>query len=80
MRDNHAPACAQHGHTAWHGSIVSKSAITMQFDPVSEAAFDVIQGKGPLSVTRHLNPLPCCQIIVNMAARFAKFRLKFFHR
>jgi hypothetical protein len=31
-------------------------------------------------VARDLNPLPRRQVLVNMAARFAKFCLEFFHR
>src|SRR5947209_17107991 len=80
VRDNHAPLCSEHGHTAWHGAIVSKSTVAMQFDPVCEAAFDVVKSERSLTVTRDLNPLPCRQIAVNVPAGFSKLCLKFFHR
>ena len=70
---------AEHGHTAWHGAIVGKAAIAVQFDPVRKTALNVIERERPLSVPRNLHPLPCRQVVVNLSARFAKLCLKFFH-
>jgi hypothetical protein len=52
----------------------------VQFDPVRKTALNVIERERPLSVPGDLDPLPSCQIAVNMTARFPKFYLKFFHR
>src|SRR5262245_57151812 len=80
VSDNDATLAAEHRHTAWHCAIVGKAAIAVQFDPVRETALDVIKSERPLIVPGDLDPLPCRQIVINVAARFPKFYLKFFHR
>jgi hypothetical protein len=80
MSDNDATLAAQHGHTARHGAIVSEAAVAMQFKPVGKTTLNVIESERPLIVPSDLDPLPGRQIIVNVAARFAKFYLKFSHR
>src|SRR5262249_14577467 len=77
MSDNHAPPCAEHGNTAWHGAIVGEAAVAVQFDPVGETALYVIESERPVIVPRELHPLPSGQITINLAACSSKFASKF---
>ena len=54
-------------------------AIPTQFNPIAEAAFDVIQSERALHVPRNLHPLPGCQVIVNFATRSFNLGLHRFH-
>ena len=54
-------------------------AIPMQFNPIAEAAFDVIQSERALHVPRDLHTLPGRQVIVNFAPRGRDLRLHRFH-
>ena len=80
VSDNDATLAAEHCHSAWHCAIVGKAAVAVQFDPVRKTALNVIERERPLSVPGDLDPLPSCQIAVNMTARFPKLYPKFFHR
>jgi hypothetical protein len=80
VSDDDATLASEHCHTAWHRAIVGKAAIAVQLDPVRKTALNVIERERPLSVPGDLDPLPSCQIVVNVTARFPKLCLKFVHR
>jgi hypothetical protein len=70
-----AALCAECGQTARHGSIVGKAAISMQFNPICKAPFDIVHRKRPLRVPRDLHPLPGSELAINLPPGFTKFLL-----
>src|SRR5438552_9978923 len=78
MSDDDATLAAKRGQTTRHGSIIRKAAIAMQLDPICKTPFDVIQSERPLYMPRNLDTLPGRQVVINLAARFAKLCLQFF--
>src|SRR5262249_48934456 len=75
VSDNDATLAAKHGHTAWHGAIVGKAAIAVQFDPVRKAALDVIESERSLSMPRDFHALQGLQIVITWAAISPNFSL-----
>src|SRR5262249_55574529 len=80
VSDDDATLAAKHGHTAWHGTIVSKAAIAVQSDPVGKTRLDVMGGERLLIRPSDWDSLPSRQIVENVWALSRKFYLKFFHR
>src|SRR6266478_8845721 len=78
MSDNDATLRAECGQTTRHGSIIRKSAIAMQLHPICKTAFNVIQSERPLHMPCDLDALPCRQVAINLAARFAKLCFQLF--
>ena len=62
---------------ARHRLVIAENAVAVQFDPIGEAACDVIQRKRTLDVARELDPLPGGEVLVNLAPGLADF---VFHR
>ena len=79
MGDDNAAECAKPGQSTRHRLVVCIMAIPMQFNPIAEAAFDVIQSERALHVPRDLHPLPGRQVIVNFATRSFNLGLHRFH-
>ena len=50
-------------------------AIAVQFCPVSKAAFNIIEGVGPLDVTSNLDALPGGEMVINFAPGKSDFGL-----
>src|SRR5207247_5889473 len=71
VSDNHAALPAEHGEAAWHGSVIGKTAVAVQFSPICETSFDVIERERPLHMPRDLNTLPGGKVAVNLASRVA---------
>jgi len=49
--------------------------LAVQFCPVSKAAFNIIEGVGPLDVTSNLDALPGSEIVINFAPGKSDFGL-----
>src|SRR4029453_14942170 len=61
VSDDDAALRAKCGQTTRHGSIVGKTAISMQLNPICKAPFEVVHGERPLRMPRDLHPLPRCE-------------------
>src|SRR2546430_12978650 len=77
VSDNHTALRAEHGEAAWHGSVIGKTAVAVQFNPICKTSFDVIERERPLHMARDLDTLPGSQGAVNLASRFAKLCLHY---
>ena len=58
MSDDDTALRAKCGQTTRHGSIVGKTAISMQLNPICKAPLEVVHGEWPLRMPRDLHPLP----------------------
>ena len=79
VSDNDATLGAKHRQTTRHRCVIGKTPVAMQFNPVRETPFDVIQSKRPLSMARNLDSLPCGQVVVDLLSCFAKLCLQCFY-
>src|SRR5262249_36889928 len=78
VSDDDATLAAKHGHTAWHGTIVSKAAIAVQFDPVGK---NRLLDRGPNGLCLMPGVLDLRQsfnVVINPRALSRIFYLKFF--
>ena len=77
MRDDDAAMRPEFRQAARHRFVIAKDAIAMQFDPIGEAAPDIIERERAPDMARQLHALPGREVVVNRAARFADL---VFHR
>src|SRR6059036_450749 len=77
VSDNHTALPAEHGEAAWHGSVIGKTAVAVQFNPICKTSFHVVARERPLHMPRHLDALPGGKVAVNLASRFAKLCLHY---
>src|SRR5438105_13664984 len=75
VSDNDAALRAKCGQTARHRSIVGEAAISMQFNPICKAPFDVVHGERALRVLRHLHTPPRSELAGNFSSGVTKLFL-----
>src|SRR5882724_378296 len=80
VSDHDTALRAEHGETAWHGFVIGKTTIAVQFNPICKTPFDIIESKRPLHVSCDLDALPGSQVTVDLAPRFAKLALNGLNR
>jgi hypothetical protein len=80
VSDDDATLAAEHRQTTRHRFVIGKTAVAMQFKPIGETSFEVIQSERPLHMSRDLDTLPGREIPIDPASRFAKLCLQFFYR
>ena len=79
VSDDDAPLAIERGETTRHCSIIGKTPVAMQFNPIRKTSFHVIQSERTLGMARYLDTLPGREIAINAAARFAKLCLQVFY-
>src|SRR4029079_14701439 len=75
VSNNDATLAIKHCHPAWHGAIVGKAAVAVQFHPVRKTTVNVIERERSLIVPGNLDPLPGRQIVINVTPRFPNLYL-----
>src|SRR5260370_35989016 len=55
VSDNHTALPAEHGEAAWHGSVIGKTAVALQVNPICKTSFDVIGRERPPHMARALD-------------------------
>ncbi len=79
MSDDSAGLSVEAGKAADQCRVITKIAIPVDLEPVSEHMLDVIEGVRPVHVAGQLGALPAVKIGKNIFAQFGGLFFKFFN-
>src|SRR6195256_3497858 len=71
MGHDGASVLAEFGEATRHRPVVAEETIAVQFDPIREAASNIVERERAAIVPCQLHALPGREVIINRAPRFA---------